>query len=63
MYSSLTERGDRLYQALSMPERKPELLEVASVQLRQHLAVNFVRAENRLVSSEAKAPQPAADIH
>ena len=59
----IAERGNRLHQPLSVSERHSELLEVAFAQLRQHLAVDLVRAEHRLVLSEAEAPQPAADIH
>jgi hypothetical protein len=56
------EGGNRLQQPLSVSERHAEFPEVPFAQLRQNLAVDLVRAEHRLILSEAEAPQPTADF-
>src|SRR6266481_7807509 len=56
-------RPDSLNQALPVPERYPELLEIALGQLRQHIAVDRVLDERRLITPEAEGSQPAANVH
>ena len=50
-----TQTGDRLEQALAVPESDAELLEVGVGQLRQHVRVDLVVAEMRLVLAESEA--------
>src|ERR1700730_17331448 len=56
-------RPDRLKEALSVAQRYPELFEIAFCQLRQHITVDCVLDECRLISSEAKVSQPTANVH
>ena len=46
-----------------MPERHTKLLEVDVRQLRQDIGVDFTRAKERLVLSEAETSEPTPDIH
>ena len=46
-----------------MPERHAELLEIDLRQLRQDIGVDFTRAKERLVLSEAEMSEPTPDIH
>ena len=46
-----------------MPERYAKLFEVDVRQLPQNIGVDFTRAKERLVLSEAKTSQPPPDIH
>jgi hypothetical protein len=58
------ERLDRRHDLAPMADhRDAEVLEILDRQLRQHVAVDLVVAERRLVLPEAEAPQPTADIH
>src|SRR5262249_1513276 len=54
---------DRLNEALPVAQRHPELLEIALCQLRQHIAVDRVLDECRLISSEPQVSQPTANVH
>ena len=45
-----------------MPERYAELLEIEVGQLRQDIGIDFIRAKERLVLSEAETSQPTPDI-
>ena len=46
-----------------MPERHAKLLEIDLGQLRQDIGVDFIRAKDRLVLSEAETSEPTPDIH
>jgi len=46
-----------------VPERHTKLFEVDVGQLRQDIGVDFTRAKERLVLSEAEIPEPIPDIH
>ena len=46
-----------------MPERHAKLLEIGVGQLRQDIGVDFIRAKERLVLSEAQTSEPTPDIH
>ena len=46
-----------------MTERHTELLEIDFGQLRQDIGVDFIRAKERLVLSEAETSEPTPDIH
>src|SRR5262249_43495482 len=50
-------------EALPVAQRYPELLEIALCQLRQHIAVDRVLDECRLITLEAEVSQPAANVH
>src|ERR1700757_4161030 len=56
-------RPDRLNEALPVAQRYPELLEIAFCQLRQHIAVDGVLDECRLITPEAEVSQPTANVH
>jgi hypothetical protein len=45
-------------ETLAVPERHTELLEVDVGQLRQDMGVDFTRATERLVLSEAETSEP-----
>jgi hypothetical protein len=55
--------GDGSEKTLAVPERHPKLLEIGVGQLRQDIGVDFTRAKQRLVLSEAETSQPTPDIH
>jgi hypothetical protein len=55
--------GDGSEETLAVPERHTELLEVDLGQLRQDVGVDFTRAKERLVLSEAEISEPTPDIH
>jgi len=46
-----------------VPERHAELLEIDVGQLGQDVGVDFIRAKERLVLSEAQSSEPTPDIH
>jgi hypothetical protein len=46
-----------------VPERHAKLLEIDVGQLREDVGVDFTRAKERLVLSEAETSQPTPDIH
>ena len=46
-----------------MPERNTELLEIDLGQLRKDIGVDFTRAKECLVLSEAETSEPTPDIH
>jgi hypothetical protein len=54
---------DGSQQSLAMAERHAELLEIELGQLGQDIGVDFTRAKERLVLSEAEASEPTPDIH
>jgi hypothetical protein len=55
--------GDGSEETLAVPERHAELLEVDLRQVRQDIGVDFTRAKERLVLSEAEWSEPTPDIH
>ena len=55
--------GDGSEETLAVPERHAKLLEVDFGQLRQDIGVDFTRAKERLVLSEAETSEPTPDIH
>jgi hypothetical protein len=46
-----------------VPERHTEFFEVGVGHLREDVGVNFTRAKERLVLSEAETSEPTPDIH
>jgi hypothetical protein len=59
----VTQSRDRFDEALAVPERNAELLEIGFGQLRQDFRVDLVLAEGRFVLAEADPLQPLADVH
>ena len=58
------ERGNGFEQFAPVADRyNPDLLEILRCQLRQHLSVDRVRAERRLVLGEPKTLQPISNFH
>src|SRR6202007_1385245 len=55
--------GDGPEETLAVPERHTKLLEIDLGQLRQDIGVDFTRAKERLVLSEAETSEPTPDIH
>ena len=55
--------GDRLQQAFTVAERQSEFFEVAISQIGEHVHVDLVVTEIRLVLTEAEIAKPPADIH
>jgi len=55
--------GDGSEETLAVPERHTKLLEIDLGQLRQDIGVDFTRAKERLVLSEAETSEPTPDIH
>src|SRR5207248_10654068 len=56
-------RPNSLDEPLPVAQRYPELFEIVFCQLRQHIAVDRVLDECRLVSAQAQVSQPATNIH
>ena len=56
-------RPNSLNEALPVAQRYPELFEIAFCQLRQHIAVDRVLDEQRLIAFETEVSQPAANVH
>jgi hypothetical protein len=54
---------DRFEEALAVPERNAELLEIGFGELRQDFGVDRVLAEKGEVLAKPEAPQPVAHIH
>jgi hypothetical protein len=54
---------DRFDEALAVPERNAELLQIGFGQLRQDFRVDLMLAEDRFVLAKADSFQPLADVH
>jgi hypothetical protein len=58
-----TRRSRREACAGRRPQRTPNVLEVVRRQLRQHVRIDLVVSEIRLVLAEAEAAKPPANVH
>jgi hypothetical protein len=56
-------RPNCLDEALAIPHRDPELLKITFCQFRQHIAVDCVVQEQRLIAFETEGSQPVAHVH
>ena len=57
------QRRDRLQELPARPDRQPQRREIRLGQLRQHLDVDLILAERRLVALEPQSAKPRRDIH